>query len=275
LVEATRPGGATVTYAATASDPEDGDLLPLCTPVSGFLFPVGATTVTCTVTDTQRATASGSFVVAVRDTTAPVVAAPGSLTIPATEAAGARGASWPALARLLTGATATDAVDEAPRLTALVNGTIADMNTLFPLGKATTVTFSARDASGNVGTASSTVTVILGRPKISMRITGSGTVSGNRQFIDLAISNVGDGNARQAQLDLLLPIPVKGLGLPKLVAPKLPLQLGDLDVGATTMLHVILDVPTTVKTISLTAVGTFRNVHGLPSAYLEVETWTR
>lgn len=75
-VEATSSAGATVDYAAlvTATDLEDGDLTAsvTCTPASGTTFPLGPTTVNCSVTDSQGGTASGSFVVTVVDTTPPV-----------------------------------------------------------------------------------------------------------------------------------------------------------------------------------------------------------
>src|SRR6266516_6198418 len=51
-VEATSASGATATFAATATDAEDTpDPTPTCTPASGSTFPLGPTTVHCTVTD--------------------------------------------------------------------------------------------------------------------------------------------------------------------------------------------------------------------------------
>ncbi|WP_393063141.1 HYR domain-containing protein [Streptomyces sp. LN549] len=44
--------GARITYTATATDAQDGELPVTCTPASGSLFPVGTTTVTCSATDT-------------------------------------------------------------------------------------------------------------------------------------------------------------------------------------------------------------------------------
>ncbi|WP_456316958.1 HYR domain-containing protein [Streptomyces griseus] len=43
--------GARISYTATATDPQDGELPVTCAPPSGSLFPVGTTTVTCTATD--------------------------------------------------------------------------------------------------------------------------------------------------------------------------------------------------------------------------------
>ncbi|MFI0940166.1 HYR domain-containing protein [Streptomyces sp. NPDC021020] len=50
-VEAQGSGGAHISYTATAVDGVDGPLPVACTPASGSLFPLGATTVTCTATD--------------------------------------------------------------------------------------------------------------------------------------------------------------------------------------------------------------------------------
>src|SRR5262249_35909430 len=70
--EATSPAGAAITYAVSASDAEDDpDPVPTCAPASGSTFALGDTTVSCSVTDSAGATATGSFVVEVVDTTAP------------------------------------------------------------------------------------------------------------------------------------------------------------------------------------------------------------
>jgi HYR domain len=65
-VDATEPAGARVTFSATATD--DRDPLPTvsCEPVSGSLFPIGATTVTCVARDAAGNAASGMFTVTVR-----------------------------------------------------------------------------------------------------------------------------------------------------------------------------------------------------------------
>ena len=75
-VEATSPSGATVSYAASAVDNVDGPLTPTCTPPSGSLFGLGATTVTCQATDAAGNTGSGTGTIRVVDTTAPAVGCP-------------------------------------------------------------------------------------------------------------------------------------------------------------------------------------------------------
>lgn len=75
-VEATGPSGAAVTYAASALDNVDGPLTPTCTPPSGSVFALGATTTTCTATDAAGNTGTGTGTITVVDTTAPAVGCP-------------------------------------------------------------------------------------------------------------------------------------------------------------------------------------------------------
>src|SRR5262249_15096170 len=106
---------------------------------------LGTTTVACTATDTSGNSASASFPVTVRDTTAPTVAVPAG---PTAEATGPDGAEVtyppPSATDVVDG---TDAVSCAPA-----------SGSTFALG-ATTVACTAEDAAGNTGTASFHVTV--------------------------------------------------------------------------------------------------------------------
>ena len=90
-VQATSPGGAVVTYVASASDA--GGLASFtCTPASGSTFPVGSTQVTCTATDIAGNTATKTFTVTVTpppDTTPPVITVPADMTVQATNPGGA------------------------------------------------------------------------------------------------------------------------------------------------------------------------------------------
>jgi hypothetical protein len=141
--EATGPSGAAVTYAASATDPDDAATVA-CTPISGATFPIGLTTVTCTATDTNANTASGTFTVSVKDTTPPVVTI--SVTSPV-EATGPSGAA------VTYAATATDTVSGS-----LTPTCAPASGSTFPLGT-TAITCSATDGAGNTGTASATVVV--------------------------------------------------------------------------------------------------------------------
>ena len=69
--EATSSAGAIVSFVVTANDLEDGDLTGdvTCSPISGSTFPLGTTTVNCSVTDSDGETTNDSFDVTVVDTT--------------------------------------------------------------------------------------------------------------------------------------------------------------------------------------------------------------
>lgn len=75
--EATSPAGAVVTFVATATDTTDGTVPVTCAPVSGSTFALGVTTVSCSATNSTAKTATGSFLVHVVDTTAPIVTVQG------------------------------------------------------------------------------------------------------------------------------------------------------------------------------------------------------
>ena len=62
-------------------------------------MPIGTTIVTCAATDGSNSSDTASFAVTVRDTTPPLVTAPASITIDATQSNGATSASSAALAR--------------------------------------------------------------------------------------------------------------------------------------------------------------------------------
>lgn len=78
-VEGNTLGGATVTFATSASDLVDGTVEVTCDAASGSVFPVGPTTVSCSAVDTRGNRATGSFAVTVVDTTPPVVTLGGTI----------------------------------------------------------------------------------------------------------------------------------------------------------------------------------------------------
>jgi Ca2+-binding RTX toxin-like protein len=145
IVEATGPGGAVVTFAATANDNKDGIVPVTLAPDSGSLFPLGTTTVTASAVDFHGNTATDSFLVTVVDTTPPILTVPTAITAEATSPAGA----------IVTfAATAIDIVSGS----VAVSFSVAP-GSIFPLGT-TTVVATATDAAGNTGTGSFTVTVV-------------------------------------------------------------------------------------------------------------------
>jgi hypothetical protein len=88
--EATGPDGAEVTFTDVSGD--DKVTKPIkteCVPPSGYVFPLGETTVTCSATDDADNTGENSFVVRVEDTTRPDVTVPEDITMEATGPEGA------------------------------------------------------------------------------------------------------------------------------------------------------------------------------------------
>ena len=135
-VEATGPGGAVVSYSATATDLVDGSVAVTCTPPSGSTFALGTTHVTCDATDAAGNTAHEEFDVTVVDTTPPTLSGvPSNSTAEATTPSGAV-VTYPL-------PTATDTVDPNPT----VDCEPPSGSTL-GLGPHT-ITCTATDASGN------------------------------------------------------------------------------------------------------------------------------
>ena len=146
-VEGDTTGGATAAYDVSATDAEDATApTPVCVPAVGDALPLGTTTVACSATDSGGLEATGSFDITVVDTTAPTLAGmPADRSITTAAAAGAT--------VTFTTPTASDLVDAAPAVQcAPASGS------LFPVGS-TTVTCTARDASGNRSSSSFAVDV--------------------------------------------------------------------------------------------------------------------
>ena len=132
VAEATSPAGAAVTFSVTAGDPEDGPLVPAVTPPSGSVFAIGETTVNASATDSDGTTTNASFLVRVRDTTAPQI---GGNFSPVLVAAGF-------LADYRTQVIASDIVGVTEIVQSPAPGTAISQGTV-------PVTMTARDAAGN------------------------------------------------------------------------------------------------------------------------------
>lgn len=146
--EATSPAGAAVTYPPVSADDLVSATIPAtCLPASGGMFALGATTVTCSVTDRAGNHATATFVVRVADTKPPVFTAKPDMSVVATSTAGAT--------VTYTNPTVTDAATPAPTVYCT-----PPSGSLFPVGT-TTVTCSARDAVGNTATTTFHVIVTM------------------------------------------------------------------------------------------------------------------
>jgi hypothetical protein len=142
-VEATSSAGALVAFdAPLVSDAVDSAVTITCVPASGSQFALGGTTVQCDAVDHAGNNAAPiQFAVNVLDTTAPLVTPPADVFAEAT---------GPQTAVSHGNATAVDAVG--------VTSITSDAPAAFPVG-ATTIHWTATDAAGNAGHASSLVTV--------------------------------------------------------------------------------------------------------------------
>jgi len=134
------------------------------------------------------------------DTMPPSILAPSPITVQANTAGGAL-SDEPSIKAFLAGALAVDAIDPIPKVT-------NNAPSLFPLGT-TKVTFTAKDAAGNLATDSSTVTVVDTIPPsitITQPVNGSkfnttsitvkGTVSDTTlTTVQILVDSASQGNA--------------------------------------------------------------------------------
>ena len=139
--------------AATARDNVDGEIKAI-EHDAPEIFPIGSTTVTFNATDQagNATTATATLTVTpYTDTSPPTVTAPENITVEARESSGTP-ATEEAIADFLAAATAEDDIDGS------ISTITSDAPAILPIGE-TTITFSANDAAGNVGTATATITV--------------------------------------------------------------------------------------------------------------------
>jgi Tol biopolymer transport system component len=134
-IEATSPYGTPLAYDVTATDEEDGQVTPSCTPGQGGEQPLGEVEVTCTATDSDGLSSTASFVVTFVDTTAPVMQLRAINAVP----------SGPDGTRLGWDTQPTDNADWYPTVVCEPES-FSDF--VFPIGD-TTVHCTATDDSGN------------------------------------------------------------------------------------------------------------------------------
>jgi HYR domain-containing protein len=147
-VEANTFGGWTAAFAATATDSAGASLAVSCTPAAGSVFPVGATTVTCSATDSAGVTGSASFTATVVDTLAPEISRmPDDVSWESPDPLGAPVYFWDPFG--------DDVVDGAVPVTC-----DPPSMSMFAVG-VTTVTCSAADGAGNVATDSFSVEILF------------------------------------------------------------------------------------------------------------------
>jgi len=159
-VTATGADGALVNFAPIALDTQQGPLAPVCTPASGTQFVIGVMTVSCTATDALGLSDTKTFTVTVLNT-APTVAVPANLSVPATAPSGAV---------VTFAATAFDAQNGA-----LTPVCTPASGTTFAVG-ATTVSCTATDSLGLTATATFQV-IVASQPPVVLPVTGGAPLS--------------------------------------------------------------------------------------------------
>jgi hypothetical protein len=165
-VGAPGPGGAVVTYTASATDAVDSSPTISCSKASGATFPLGPTLVSCTAKDSaNNISGAKTFTVTVADQTPPSVNPHAQITLEATSGSGAA-ASFVV--------TASDAIDPSPTVTC----TPASGST-FPIGT-THVSCTAKDAANNTSAAVTfDVNVIDTTPPVLSNVPADITVEAN------------------------------------------------------------------------------------------------
>ena len=170
VVECTSRAGAAVTLSPIAADNCPGTLTPTCTPASGTVLPLGATSFNCSVTDGSGNVGTCSSTVTVRDSTPPTITSVKADPI----------SIWPPDKRQVTvkvSVTASDACDPAPvcKVTSVTSNERLDADDWRVFGNQIVVVKAdcdahgsgrnyvigvrCTDASGNSSTSSVTVTV--------------------------------------------------------------------------------------------------------------------
>ncbi len=154
-IEGNTIGGATLqsTGILTVITLDDAvDESPQLTHDAPDLFPLGETVVKITATDLSGNTATSSITVTVTDTTAPAFVLENDTLILEADSSSGVSAENDSVKELLSSVTTSDLVDASPTIAHNVPDT-------FPMGD-TDVLFSFTDASGNISTASVTISVV-------------------------------------------------------------------------------------------------------------------
>ena len=155
-----RPTGALVTYSASATD-NSGTVSLTTSPSSNTVFPLGPTVVTCTATDGSGNTTVRTFLVTVKDTQAPSVTCPASVT---------------AVQDLSGGAVVNYNMSASDNAGSVNLTCTPPSGSFFPVGT-TTVSCVAVDTSGNVSTCSFPVTVTAPASTNGVTVAGNGTIA--------------------------------------------------------------------------------------------------
>jgi peptidoglycan/xylan/chitin deacetylase (PgdA/CDA1 family) len=182
--EATSPDGADVSFTVTSTDTNPASPEASCDHVSGSMFALGSTAVSCSATDDAGNISTNTFNIIVADTTPPIIFVPEDVTKSTTNSDG--------IAVTFDVPTVTDTVDGTASVTCDKNS-----GDIFPVG-ATTVACAANDASGNTVTKTFKVTVSLQQVAIG----GGG---GGGLLINTPASVISDVNSSGINTSITMP----------------------------------------------------------------------
>jgi hypothetical protein len=115
------------------------------------------------------------------------------------------------------------------------------------------------------GTAQSGALVSEGKPRIVLTLVRAVAAGTNRWTLTLKVQNSGAGGAHDLNIGQLLLRTLAGSGGATLVSPALPVAVGDLAAGASVEIPLVIDVPASVKKLSLTETGKL-STSGAPAA---------
>jgi hypothetical protein len=109
--------------------------------------------------------------------------------------------------------------------------------------------------------------VPAGQPAISGQTASATVMPSANAEVDVTLTNTGTGNAVSATMSQLTLKTLTGTGSVTVNSPALPLNIGNLAVGASTTVQLFLNIPSTVKRFSVTENGTVQNSLAQPFSF--------
>ena len=170
---------AALLAAASAEDNVDGELT--VTSDAPALFPLGATVVVFSATDSADNTQTASTTVTVADKTVPVLTAPAAITVAAIDASGTP-ASDAAVVSFLASASGADNVDN-------VVSVANNAPTTLVLGD-NSITFTAVDAAGNAALAVTSIVTVTDQTAPVVNVPATLTVLGTSEGVSASLEAI-------------------------------------------------------------------------------------
>ncbi len=206
-LEQTSPEGADVTLDGTSSTDPDGDPLTYLWnwttgsatgPTPTVLFPLGNTTVTLTVQDSQLNATDTVNIVVLKDSTSPTVDAGPSLTIEQGTPVVLNGTATDNISTLFNFTWSTNGTE----LKTETNQTTTVLNYTFNLGTHL-IALTATDNAGNTGSDNVTVTVVdTTPPEINATATPTTMWPPNHKYVEVKINVTASDFANQPTITL-------------------------------------------------------------------------